>query len=100
VTRPDVPASALVRRTGNLHPDAQRVKHIELVRPDPRARCQVCGEGAGQPLVILCPVVDRDNGQRITIALCRSCAEYSGKIADHTVPPPARTATTSRRKRR
>jgi len=90
MSRPDVPASSLTRKvSGGLHPDAQRIRYIEIVPPEPRARCQVCGEGAGLPLVILSPVIDRDNGQRITIALCRSCAEYSAKVADHTVPPAA-----------
>lgn len=99
MSRPDVPSSSLTRKvSGNLHPDAQRVKHIVIVPPDPRARCQLCGEGGGLPLVVLSPVVDRDNGQRITIALCRSCAEYSAKVADHTVPPPA--AKPTRRNRR
>ncbi len=102
MSRPDVPASSLARKVGgNLHPDAQRVRYIVLRAPiGGGGRCQICGEGKGLPLVVLEPVIDRDNGQRITIALCRSCAEYSGKIADHTVPPPARTATTKRRKRR
>lgn len=85
MSAPDVPASRL--RRGELHPDAARERYIEIVPPDPAARCQICGGGAGVPLVVLSPVVDRTNGQRITIALCRACAERAGQVADHTVPP-------------
>jgi len=83
----DVPASRL-RNSGNLAPDAARLRYMQLVGPDPKSLgCQVCGGNKDQPLVILEPIVDHTTGQRITIAVCRPCILRAEEVSLHTVAP-------------
>jgi hypothetical protein len=72
VSEPDVPASRL--RRGQLAPEAARVRYIITIPADPKGRCQICD--TPEPIHVLEPVVDRTNGQRITIALCDRCVVY------------------------
>jgi len=86
----DVPASRL-RRSGELHPDAARLKHMRIVTPGPKSLgCQVCGGSRDQPLVVIEPIIDHSNGQRITIAICRACIARADEVSLHTVAPARR----------
>ena len=73
MSEPDVPASRL--RRGQLAPAAARLRYISVIHPDAEARCQICGNPA--PIHVLEPVVDRANGQRISIALCDPCVNFA-----------------------
>ncbi len=81
----DVPPSRLRREL--VGPEARR-EYIRPIPPDPIASCQICSARA--PELVLEPVVDRTNGQRITVAICAVCVEYAGKAKDHTIPPASR----------
>ncbi len=83
MSAPDVPASRL---RGKLHPDAARLKYITCIVADDQTRCQVCCglAGRGEIVVILEPEVDRSNGQRISIALCRKCVWFSGAAEEES----------------
>jgi hypothetical protein len=94
---PDVPTSSLTPRK-RLHPDAARLRHSRPLPFDPRGACQVC-ESAVRPgahLVVVEPVVDPNNGQRITVALCWDCVIHL--VALHNSPAPV--ASPGRRRRR
>lgn len=77
----DVPASRLRRK---LHPDAARIRHTLSIPIDPAAACQLCD--AHERLVVLEPVIDRDNGQRITVAFCLPCLAHAVSLF-HDPPP-------------
>jgi hypothetical protein len=80
----DVPASALARR-GKLLPEAARFRYTHSIPLDPAAACQVCD--AHERVIVFDPVVDRSNGQRITVALCLLCLAHGVALFDD--PPPA-----------
>ncbi len=82
---PDVPASSLVRH-GELAPVDARLRYIVPIEIDPRGSCQVCGEH--ERLVVFEIVVDRNNGQRITAALCLLCLRRGVEYFDQPAPKP------------
>jgi len=78
----DVPATRLRRpkRKVKVGLDS-RHEYVRGVAPDPRAACQTCGEGGGA-LAVLEVVIDRSNGQRITVAICRECARRAVEVSE------------------
>lgn len=84
---PDVAASSLTRRvSGELPPDVARLRYVHVVKAGPEAACQVCNVRDHGNLIVFEPIVDRGNGQRITVALCLLCVVRG--VAAFEVPPP------------
>lgn len=68
-----------------------RATFIRLVPGDAQACCQLCdGGGRGYSLVVLEPIIDHSNGQRITVAICPACARALARKASEALPQPRR----------